>query len=193
MHYFVLRKKCHGPEIERYDESKWNEIKVKVTNAIAVSTDFNDPAFDGYTKVVWDSVKNPFTKLNEKIWVTRYDDFSLMEKEAEKAIQAKKERIEKIAQAMYEEHEAKKARIRLEQLLGGNIDKLLKRNEEMDKLIPMETEEFDAIRLWVMTGCRMPAGKRIEQIKKLYDNMTWHMFEDFARTNFNTFSELGRE
>ena len=85
MHYFVLRKKCHGPEIERYDESKWNEIKEKVTNAIAVSTDFNDPAFDGYTKVIWDSVKNPFTKLNEKIWVTRYDDFSLMEKEAEKA------------------------------------------------------------------------------------------------------------
>lgn len=193
MNYFVLRKKCHGPEIERYDEKRWNEIKDKVTNAMAVSPDLNDPAFDGYPKIIWDFVKNPITKLNEKVWVKRYDDFSLMEKEAEKAIQAKKERIEQMAKAMYEERDAKKAKRRLEQLKSGNIDKLLKRKEEMDKLIPMETEEFDAIRLWVMSDCRMPAGKRIEQIKKSYDNMTWRMFEEFARTNFNSLSEYGKE
>lgn len=88
-----------------------------------------------------------------------------------------------------ERFDAKMTAKKLKQLVNENILNLIKNNADMDKIIPPETEEFDAIRIWIMTNCRMPTGKRIEAIKKNYDNMTWKMFEDFSRENIGSLFE----
>ena len=189
MDYFVLRRKCHGPEIERFDEERWNEIKDNVTNAMAISQNINDPAFEGYPKIIWDFIRNPFTRLREKIWVHKSDDITQMQKEANEIINLKQDLIQTLAKEIYAAQDAKMTAKKLKQLVNENILNLIKNNADMDKIIPPETEEFDAIRIWIMTNCRMPAGKRIEAIKKNYDNMTWKMFEDFSRENIGSLFE----
>ena len=83
---------------------------------------------------------------------------------------------------MYEERDLKKARRKLKHLEDGSIEEHNRLMKEMDELIPMDTSEADAIVLWVKSGLKMPAGKRIEEIKKTYD-MSWKQFRDFISEN----------
>ena len=50
-----------------------NEIKDKVSNAMTVSPDLNDPAFDGYPKIIWDFVKNPITNAETPVEISFAD------------------------------------------------------------------------------------------------------------------------
>lgn len=68
---------------------------------------------------------------------------------------------------------------REENLENGNYEHLNRMQEEMCRLIPMETEEMSALRMWQTLNFRRPAGDRIEQIRKEY-GMSWKKFIHFV-------------
>ena len=61
---------------------------------------------------------------------------------------------------------------------NADDDHLFQVLESMNKIISMETDEMDALRIWQTLDFMRPAGNRIEQIKNEY-GMSWENFIRF--------------
>ena len=89
----------------------------------------------------------------------------------------------------FREKEMKDARERrisrkvMKNMGNGNYDRLRENQELMNKKIPMDMNEFDALSEWKKLSFVKPAGKRIEEIKKSYQ-MSWTAFTRFVDVNF---------
>ena len=181
--YVILNSYDKGKEVERFSEEKWNEVKSRINplRIAYVAEDLGDKRLKNYNQIVWDRVFNPITHVYEKIVIPMSDDYEENCRNAETEKNRKLAIMNERAEQLRLSRELRINRKREENLENGNFDRLNQLQEEMNKLIPEDTEEIEAFSIWKSTGYRRPAGKRIEGLKKDY-NMSWKEFIEFLDT-----------
>ena len=181
--YVILETYDKGKEIERFTEEKWNEVKPRLNplRIVYVTSDLSDEKLKDFDRIIWDRLYNPLTRIYEKIVIPFTSDYEKNCKAAETETNRKLMIIEERAEQLRINRDIRIKRKRAENLENGNYERLNQIQNEMDQLIPMETEEIEAFSIWKTTGYKRPAGRRIEGIKEDY-NMSWKDFINFIDT-----------
>ncbi len=181
--YVILETYDKGRELERFTEEKWNEVKVRLNpvRIVYVTSDLSDEKLMDFDRIIWDRFFNPLSRVYEKVIIPFTQNYE------ENCKAAEKENNRKLLVLQEREEQARINRdIRIkkkkaENLQNGNYERLNQVQDEMNKLIPMETDEIEAFSIWKSTGYKRPAGKRIESLKADY-NMSWKDFIYFIDT-----------
>ncbi len=179
--FVILDSVARGTELERFDEEKWNETKPRINPAriIYVTGDITDEKLDEFRTIIWDRFYNPISRSYEKVVVLFNKDYESMQKAAEEEVVRKENSVKDKIEEMAMMRDIRIKKRREENLENGNYEHLNYLQNEMNKLIPMETEELDALRIWQTLEFRRPAGDRIEQIRREY-GMSWKQFIHFV-------------
>lgn len=185
MDMYVILKVGDFEELEHFTEDKWEITKTRINpdRVLYVTPDIDDERLNVFNMIVWERVFNPVTKQYQKSTVPFSKDVKQIEKESSIKVN---EILKKIEEKSIEMEEARARRIEKKKeknIQNGNYDNLMNTKKEMDELISLSMNEFDALSAWKKTDCRQPAGKRIEQIKLSY-NMSWNAFTAFVKDNF---------
>lgn len=178
--FVILDSVATGTELERFTEEKWKETKARIDpkRIIYASRDIDDSQFSEYKNIIWNRLYNPITRLYEKILIP----FTTNYEENIQATATEQNRKETQIKLCIDEI-SKVTNIRIKNRIDENIenaddDHLFQVSESMNKIIPMETDEMDALRIWQTLDFMRPAGNRIEQIKNEY-GMPWENFIRF--------------
>lgn len=182
-HYVILESYDKGKEVERFSQEKWNEVKPRLNplRINYVTTDLSDEKLKDYDRIVWDRLLNPITRMYEKIVIPLSSDYEENCRNAETETNRKLMLMEEKAEQIKESRELRIQRKRQENIENGTFDKIAQIRDEMNKLIPEDTEEIEALALWKASGYRQPAGRRIEELHKDY-GMSWREFIKFIDT-----------
>ena len=185
MNYYVVLSVNGSEELEHFTEEKWNVSKERISpeRILYVTCDIEDERISDFETIIYDRIFNPFQKNYQKIKVPFSDNILEMEKAADLLIQEKYIQIAKIEKEMKDVRERRISRKVMQNMENGNYDRLRENQELMNKKIPMDMNEFDALSEWKKLSFVKPAGKRIEEIKKSYQ-MSWTAFTRFVDVNF---------
>ena len=181
--YVILETYDKGREIEKFTEEKWNEVKTRLNplRIIYVTNELSDEKFNVFDRIVWDRLFNPLTRVYEKIIIPFTSDFKKNCEAAETETKRKLTVIEERAEQNRINREIRIKRKKAENIENGTYARMNQIQDEMNRLIPMDTEEIEAFPVWKSTGYRKPAGNRIESLRKDF-NMTWKEFINFIDT-----------
>lgn len=186
MDIYVILSVGDFEELEHFTQEKWEITKTRINpdRVLYVTPDINDERLNVFDSIVWERVFNQITKQYQKSTVPFTKDVNQMAEESNKNVMEILKKIEEKTVEMAEARARRIERKKEKNLLNGNYDNLNNAKAEMDELIPLSMNEFDALATWRKLDCRQPAGRRIEQIKLSY-NMSWNAFAAFVRNNFN--------
>lgn len=178
--FVILDSVATGTELERFTEEKWGEAKSRInpTRIIYVTNDICDSKLTEYKNITWNRLYNPITRLYEKILIP----FTTNYEENIQAAATEQNHKETQIKLCIDEI-SKVTNIRIKNRIDENTenaddDHLFQVLESMNKIISMETDEMDALRIWQTLDFMCPAGNRIEQIKNEY-GMSWENFIRF--------------
>lgn len=178
-------------ELEKYEDEKWEVFKPvfeKKENLIYASSIINDEKLikiveeNNIKEIIWDRIYNQFTKKYHKILIDwNPNNFDKMAEDA-------KQKIIEIEEKILLQHEEQKklrhmnfiARIEKNR---PSFEMLLKQTEEMNKKIPMELTDKEALDKWRSLNYYMPAGDRIRKIK-IESNLSWTEFEHQVKLSY---------
>ena len=179
--FVILDSVAKGTELERFDEIKWEETKARINPAriIYVTADISDEKIKEYRTIIWDRIYNPISRSYEKIMILFSANIEECRQLALTEYERKENEIKDKIEEMAKMRDIRIKKRREENLENGNYEHLNYLQNEMNKLIPMETEEMSALRMWQTLNFRRPAGDRIEQIRKEY-GMSWNQFIHFV-------------
>ena len=182
MNYYVIKKNRKDYELEKFSESEWENVKDKLdkNNIVHITNDLSDPKIQYYElkEIIWGRVFNKCSCNYLKIYIPLSTDIEQMEKE----FQVISKKIEEELDLEYEEickrklERYKKGQERTEQYNRNLI-------EQFNKIIPLELEKDDALRLWKKYNFLMPPPDVISKYK-LQTNMSWTEFAMFVEKNY---------
>ena len=182
MNYYVIKKNRKDYELEKFSESEWAKVEDKLdkNNIVHITNDLSDPKIQHYElkEIIWGRVFNKCTCNYRKVYVPLSTDIEQMEKE----FQVISKKIEEELDLEYEEickrklERYKKGQERTEQYNRNLI-------EQFNKIIPLELEKDDALRLWKKYNFLMPPPDVISKYK-LQTNMSWTEFAMFVEKNY---------
>lgn len=175
--------------LERIEELTWELIKANPNPELKnyVTKDIEDEELQkhGLDTIIWERVWDPYYKFYRKVIVpfTPYD-INAMEKAAEIKKEEIKNLFKKFKIRYDHDQEIKTQRIQKEKNSPERIAQkaeIGKIRNELDKQIPMEMEELEALKKWQELGFCQPTAHRIEEIKNSY-HMSWSLFME--RVNY---------
>ena len=182
--YVILETYDRGHEVERFTEEKWNVVKQRLNplRIVYITSNLADEQLKVFDRIIWDRLFNPVTRIYEKITIPFTSNYVKNCKAADSEIRRKllmqKERAEQIRI----NRDIRIKRKKKENLLNGNYERLNQAQNEMNILIPMETDAIEAFSIWKTTGYKRPAGKRIEDIRRDF-KLSWNDFINFIDIN----------
>ena len=178
MDHYVIVRNSKEIELERYDEKKYEKAKkyFEEGRIIYESPDVEDIRFKEFKTIIWERFFNYHSQSNSKVIIPfTPDNIELMKENAKEAKEIKlKNMIDRIHQDRLAHYEAVQRKINSDEykMKQENHRKMVK---EMDKLIPPETEDYEAISKWRNLGYPLPPPTKITNLRKEY-NKSWNDF-----------------
>ena len=178
MDHYVIVKNSKEIELERFEEERFQKAYkyFEPGRIIYESPDIEDERFKEFETIIWDRFFNFHARSNAKVIIPfTPDDIESMRENAkyvkEEKIKAMHERIQKDKMKHYEAVQKK---------INSDEYKMKQENHramvaEMDKLIPPETEDYEAISKWRELGFPLPPPSKITNLRKEY-NKSWDDF-----------------
>lgn len=182
MNFYVIKRNRKDYEIEKYTQEEWETVKEKVdqNNVVHITQDLNDPKIQYYelTEIIWGRIYNKCAGTHQKIYVDLTSDIDQMEKDFQ-------ERYEELKQDFEEEYNQIRQRKLERYKKGQERTEEYNRNliEQFNKIIPLELEKDEALRLWKKYNFLMPPPDVISKYKS-ETNMSWTEFAMFVERTY---------
>ena len=178
MDHYVIVKNSKEIELERFDEKRLEQALkyFEKGRIIYESPDIHDEHFSKFSEIIWDRYYNSYSHSNAKVIIPfTPDDIEEMNYVSEKLKEEKiKIMIEQIGKDKLKHYEAVMNKINSDEykLKQQNHREMV---EEMDKIIPPDTDEYEAISKWRNLGFPLPPPTIITNLRKSY-NKSWNDF-----------------
>ena len=182
MNYYVIKKNRKDYEIEKFADDVWEIVKEKINkdNIVHITQDLNNQKIKYYelTEIIWGRIYNKCSSTYQKIYVNLSSDIDQMEKDFQ-------EKYEELKQDFEEEYKQIRQRKLERYKKGQERTEQYNRNliEQFNKIIPLELEKDDALRLWKKYNFLMPPPDVISKYK-LQTTMSWTEFAMFVEKNY---------
>ena len=182
MNFYVIKRNRKDYEIEKYTQEEQETVKEKVdqNNVVHITQDLNDPKIQYYelTEIIWGRIYDKCSATYQKIYVDLTSDIDQMEKDFQ-------EKYEELKQDFEEEYNQIRQRKLKRYKKGQERTEEYNRNliEQFNKIIPLELEKDEALRLWKKYNFLMPPSDVISKYKS-ESNMSWTEFAMFVEKTY---------
>ena len=193
MKYVIIKKidyktKNETLNLQRFTNEIWEKVEKNLSKEliIYVTDDILDEKLKDFENIYWDSYYDKIRQCNRKISIKfTPDDIITMNETSEKIKQTEETKIEnelkEIIERKFQKRIAKKQTEEYEKKYQENLAEHREKVEEMNKIIPLDMDDYEAMMKWKNMEFQFPPSEKIKAIKNSYNDISWKEFINIVK------------